>query len=92
MNNRLEKIVLNFLLDGAILRHRVGAKIKNYPKEMRVDAINNLIENSYIKMFYGDNEGKGRIPVFIQITSKGKDFLSQLSEEPTENTVWAISK
>ena len=87
MNNRLEKIVLNYLLGGAMLRHRVGSKIKNYPKEMRVNAINNLLENSYIKMLYGENKGKARIPVFIEITSKGRDFLSQLSEEPTENTV-----
>ncbi len=91
MKNRLEKIVLNYLLDGKKLRSLVGSKIKNYEKADRVTAIDNLIKNGYISLSYGDNQGRGRIPVYIQITEKGSTFLGQLSQEPTENTVWKIS-
>jgi len=91
MKNKLEKIVLGFLLDGKKLRNLVGAKIKNYDKPLRVDAIDNLIKNGYINMSYGDSQGRGRVPVYIEITEKGVLFLGQLSQTPIENTVWSIS-
>lgn len=85
--NKLVPMVLFFLESGKKPRHQVSAKIKNYPKTLRDEAISIVVSEKLVRLFE-ESSTKGRTPVSIELTEKGKERVLELSRTPRHNSVW----
>lgn len=84
-------MVLFFLQDGDKPRWKVTNKIRNYPKELREDAISYLIKEKLVSLKEQRNcHGSGRTPVFISLTEKGVERVLEISDKPRHASVWNI--
>jgi hypothetical protein len=89
MENKLIPMILFYLEDGEKMRHQVTNKIKNYPKELRAESIEYVINEKLVRIF--EQKGVfGRHPLFIELTAKGKDIVCQLPRAPEHKTVWSV--
>ena len=86
---KLKKIILLFLLDEAKPRHKVTAKLKNYPKVNREEAIKFVVHSKLISLFEIASL-KGRNPVMIKLTAKALEVASELNSSPIDKTVWSV--
>lgn len=91
MENKLVHMALFYLESGEKPRHKVTAKLKNYPSKMREDAVSYLVKEKLIYLREDlQREGRGRTPVYIGLTEKGIERCSEVSRKPRHNSVWNI--
>ena len=89
MENKLIHMILFYLEDGEKKRHEVTNKIKNYPKELRADAISYVVKEKLVRIFE-KQAGSGRVPAYIELTEKGQERVSELSRTPKHTSVWSV--
>lgn len=85
--NKLIPMILFFLESGKQPRHKVTAKIKNYPKETRDNAIEYVVNERLVRLFE-ESSSSGRTPVSVELTEKGRERVLELSRVPRHNSVW----
>jgi len=91
MENKLVHMALFYLESGEKPRYKVTNKLKNYPTEMRDDAVSYLVSEKLIYMREERNSGlRGRTPVFIGLTEKGLERCLEVSRKPRHKSVWNI--
>lgn len=88
--NKLIKMAIMFIGEGEVARYKVTNKLKNYPTEMRDEAVKALIDGAYVQIFQGKGKTIGRTPAFIKLTEKGLEKLKGYSDKPTHKSVWNI--
>jgi hypothetical protein len=88
--SKLVKLVILFLSEGEMPRHKVTEKIKNYPRDEQALAISQLRDSGYIFLRLGASEGRGRTPAYISLTEKGKLKSKTYSFEPIHSSIWAV--
>lgn len=87
--NKLVPMILFYLQDGSKPRHKVTAKIKNYPKQDRDEAISYVVNEKLVSLSFG-NSSVGRTPVSISLTEKGAERAKELSVTPRHKSVWGV--
>ncbi|AGH07320.1 hypothetical protein VPGG_00003 [Vibrio phage VBM1] len=91
MENKLVPMILFFLSHGEKPRYEVTQKIRNYPKDMRQEAIDYIMKEKLVSLREVRSEhGRGRTPVFISLTEKGIERSLEISEKPRHTSVWNI--
>jgi hypothetical protein len=90
IENKLVKMVILFLSNGEQPRHKVSAKIKNYPKADQADAIKVLVTGKFISIREDRTSVIGRTPAFIKLTEKGIEKSEGYSEKPEHESIWNI--
>lgn len=85
--NKLVPMILFFLESGKQPRHKVSAKIKNYPKAMRSEAISFVVNEKLVRLFC-EKSDIGRTPVSIELTEKGIERVLEISRTPSHDSVW----
>jgi hypothetical protein len=92
IENKLVKMVMFFLSSGEQPKWKVSNKIKNYPVEMKAEAIKFLLSGRFITIREDRSEksGRGRSPSYISLTEKGVEKLSGYSEKPEHESIWNI--
>lgn len=89
MENKLIYMILFYLEGGEKKRHEVTDKIKNYPKELRAEAISYVVKEKLVRIFE-KQDGVGRVPAYISLTEKGQERVSELSRTPKRASVWNV--
>ena len=87
--NKLVPMILFYLQDGSKPRHKVTAKIKNYPKSDREDAIEYVVNEKLVSLSF-EASCVGRTPVSISLTEKGVERAKELSTKPRHKSVWGV--
>lgn len=87
--NKLVPMILFYLQDGSKPRHKVTAKIKNYPKSDREDAIDYVVNEKLVSLSF-EKSSIGRTPVSVSLTEKGAERAKELSTTPRHKSVWGI--
>ena len=87
--NKLIPIILFYLQDGSKPRHKVTAKIKNYPKPEREEAIEYVVNEKLVSLSL-EASCVGRTPVSISLTEKGAERAKELSTKSRHKSVWGV--
>tara|TARA_R110000851_G_C13019314_1_gene560037 strand:- start:47 stop:322 length:276 start_codon:yes stop_codon:yes gene_type:complete len=90
IENKLVKMVILFLSQGEQPRHKVSAKIKNYPKTDQSDAIKTLMIGKFISIREDRSSSIGRTPAFIKLTEKGIEKAQGYSQKPEHKSIWCL--
>lgn len=88
--DKLIKMVIFYLSDGEKPRHKVTAKIRNYPKSDQSEAIKKLMSLGYVSIREDRTSGAGRTPSYISLTDKGRNKYLGYSEEPSRRSIWEV--
>lgn len=75
---------------GTVQRNKVTTAMRNTDPETRKEAVQYLLTNGYVTTSTSPNKGRGRSPLMVTITNKGKEHLNQLeaSYSAIHNTIW----
>lgn len=85
----LVRIILNGLKKSDLPRSRLTNLIKNYEKDFRQQAIEEVIRNCYVE-FYSGESGRGRKPLMVRITSNGLSRLDSMPPLSSDRSVWSV--
>lgn len=83
------RIALKHLKEGPMPRSRVTNVIKNYEEGARSQAISELVECGYVSFSCGSSR-RGRAPVIVSITDRGRAKLVTLEGSFKDGSVWSV--
>lgn len=90
MNKKLVKIILEELESGKKMRWEITDRLRNYPRQEKVDAIRYCNERGLVFLAPEKVNGPGRNPVYVSITKKGLHELKALKEQILDVSIWGV--
>lgn len=90
MSEKLVKIILQEVEGGKRKRWEITDRLRNYPKQDKVDAIKLCVRGGFVNLEEEKVEGSGRNPVFVSITERGRKELDRLKKVVEDFGIWGV--
>lgn len=89
MTQKLVRLILKEVEHGRKKRYQVTNRLRNYPKEDKLEAIKFCISGGLVSLSEELVDGPGVNPVYVSITDKGVAHLSEICDKIGDGSIWS---